>query len=202
MKLMPRRHPADPVMVRARRLLRSQDRKTRRDRASRLARILRSFRQDYGLWPSTEAYEYFCEARLCWVAGASIACVVMCRVALEELLRAPLAMEPDDTEEFRLAFGGRFEQLINHAVARGWCTREEGSELHWIRRQANSYIQTRPLGGRTPAENAKQVREHVRRWSRLDPETHETVSHTGVVGDADRALHAVLAFRRSRVTRF
>jgi hypothetical protein len=167
-----------------------------------LAELLQAFRTDEQVWPSLEAWYYFEEARSCWLGGAFIACLVMCRLTLEELLRAPLAMASSETEQFKLALRGKFEELIDDAEKHGWCTPEEALELHWVRRQANSYIHTKPLGGRSRSENAKQVREHVRRWSQLDPGTGEIVAHPGIVHDAERGLRAVLRFKGRRMTLF
>jgi hypothetical protein len=162
--------------------------------------LLGDLQVQFQMWPSLESYIYFLEAWRCWEAGAYVACLVMCRLALEELLRAPLGMAPSDTDQFRLAWSGTFKRLIDDAVASGWCGPEEGADLHWVRRRANSYVHPKPFGGRNPGENAELVRQHIRRWSRLVPETGDSVPLPGMVGDAERALRTVLRFKRSRPT--
>jgi hypothetical protein len=111
-------------------------------------------------------------------------------------------MASPETQQYKLGLRGKFEKLIDDAEEHGWCTPEEALELHWVRRQANSYIHTKPLGGRGRHKDAKQLREHVRRWSQLDAETGDTVPYPGVVHDAERALRAVLRFKGARMTLF
>jgi hypothetical protein len=163
--------------------------------------LLSDLRLQFQMWPS-EAYNYFLEAWQCWEAGAYVACLVMCRLTLEELLRAPLGMAPSDTDQFNLAWSGTFKQLIDDAVTNGWCSPDEGAELHWVRRRANSYVHPKPIGGRNRGENVELVRQHVRRWTCLVPETGNIAPLPGMVTDAERALRTVLKFKLNRPTQF
>jgi hypothetical protein len=161
-------------------------------------KLLGDLRVQFQMWPSLESYNYFLEAWQCWEGGAYVACLVMCRLVLEELLRAPLAMAPSSTDQFKLAWSGTLKRLIDDAVTNGWCTPAEGEDLHWVRRRVNSYIHPKPLGGRSRSENAQLLRQHVSRWTCLVPDTGDTVPLPGVVVDAERALRSVLAFKRKR----
>jgi len=90
------------------------------------------------------AYEYYQEARLCWLHGAFVAAIVMGQLAFEELLRSHYRVAKGVAgklnEHIKVDEAG-FADLIRQSESDGWLYPEEAAALNRIRKDfRNPYV--------------------------------------------------------------
>ncbi len=87
------------------------------------------------------ALAYYEEARLCWVYGAFVACIVMCQMAFEEAMRAHYWREGDRLLNRKKVNEATFFELTDTAERRGLLSSAEAEDLHRLRKEfRNPYV--------------------------------------------------------------
>jgi hypothetical protein len=119
-----------------REFLLEQDRLSLPYRLERLDFLVRHFGPERHLLLIDMSAHYFEEARLCYLNGIFVACVLMVQCALEELLRGFFRLKGDDA----LAATAGFNTLIEHSLCEGFICQDEAQEMDDIRTARNPYV--------------------------------------------------------------
>jgi hypothetical protein len=122
----------DPELINQ---LRLEDERTLSQRARRLSFLAR-FRQEGQRAFPHHAYQYIEDARMCWLARADFAVVVMAQLAAEELLRA--AFRTAGVCPFDEKAG--FADLIAASLRDGLIAEDERRSLDKLRRMRNDLV--------------------------------------------------------------
>jgi hypothetical protein len=145
----------DPHFISDDELLRWLEEDEARTRPSRVER-LRLLVEEYGSegelrwFPGQVTYWAFNEARLAYLQGLFLACILLCQVCVEHVLGGLFMMAGDDK-----AARANFGQMLRAAGREGYLSAEEVDLFNRLRRTRNPYAHPRPF---TPPD---QEREEV-----------------------------------------
>ena len=116
--------------------LKEQDRISMPYRVERLRFLIVSFGNErYMLLPQMASY-YVEEARLCYLAGAFVSCVLIVQSALEDILRNFCFIVPGGHKATEFSFN----DLIDASLARGAISKEEAESIQEVRKLRNPYV--------------------------------------------------------------
>ncbi len=121
-------------------MVREADKRAFAGRVRRLKQMLA--REKFSQGPfDTLALEYHEEARLCWVMGSYVACIILCQMAFEQTLRAHFWLRGRSLPGGRKVNDALFTHLIGAGVKTGLLTPGEGRQLNGLRKQLrNPYV--------------------------------------------------------------
>lgn len=122
------------------RFLKKEDTNSFTDRLQRLRFLVEMFGEPGHLLLPGELSPYlFEEARLCYLNGEYIACVMLCQSLLEELFRGLFRMSGRDD----LNKAG-FKEITDEALSKGLITQDEARAFDRIRDHRNRYVHPPP----------------------------------------------------------
>lgn len=126
---------------------------------------------------------YLVEARLCYVYGMDISCVVMMIMTFEELFRSILSLSG-----YEVTFEGNkiridrldFYELLKIAQSRSWITKTEYNKLDKLRKIRNKFTHVKEA----KIENGKQSLNEISRQSMTAELFMPTVNFDGLAEQA------------------
>lgn len=119
--------------------LKEQDYISLQYRAERLKFLVEKFGEDRNMALPQMAYFYVEEAKICYLNGAFVSCVLIVQSAVEDILRNFCFITPQGykANEFK------FKDLIDASLARGAISKEEAESIHEVRELRNPYAHTK-----------------------------------------------------------
>lgn len=121
--------------------LKEQDRISLPYRAERLEYLVEKFGEDRFMALPQMAYYYVEEAKICYLNGAFVSCVLIVQAAIEDILRNFSFIVPQGYK----ANEYNFKDLINASLSRGGISKEEAESIHEVRELRNPYVHTKTM---------------------------------------------------------
>jgi len=130
------------------RMIYEGDKRSLKGRSKRLSFLLSLEHQE--LFPAPAlAYEYYEEARLCWVVGAFVATIVMTQLSFEELFRSHYRVAKGVSGKLncgKKVDDARCYELIEEAKNDEWISRKEAKLLNNLRKNIrNPYVHVKDI---------------------------------------------------------
>jgi hypothetical protein len=119
--------------------LQQQDLESLQYRAERAQFLLEHFGESRHMLLPEMAFYYINEAKLCYISGAFVACILVIQSALEDILRNFCFIVPRGYQ----AKKHNFEHLIDDALKRRIINKTEAVSMHKIRKLRNPYVHTK-----------------------------------------------------------
>lgn len=121
--------------------LNEEDSLSLRYRAERLKFLVEKFGEPRYMALPQMAYFYIEEAKLCYLNGTFVACVLIVQAALEDILRNFCFIVPHGYKSKK----SRFEDIINDVLEKGGISKEEAESIHEVRKLRNPYAHTKGM---------------------------------------------------------
>ena len=131
--------------------LEEQDRLSMAYRVERLRYLAKQFGAEKHLAMGGRSAHYFDEARLSYLNGLYVGCVMLTQATIEELLRHFFRLKGDDPT----ADKADFSRLVNRSEEEGFISNQEASEMDALRRRRNPYMH--PKGPTHPSSLHSRV---------------------------------------------
>lgn len=131
--------------------LEEQDRLSMPFRAERLRYLVKQFGHEKHLLMGGMSAHYFEEARLSYLNGIYVGCVMLTQAAIEELLRHFFRLKGDDST----ADEAGFSDLISKSSKEGFITHQEAIDMDNLRKRRNPYMH--PKGPAHPSSLHKRM---------------------------------------------
>jgi hypothetical protein len=122
--------------------LKNQDELSINDRAKRLKFLVETFGEPKYLAIPEMTYYYLDEARLCYLNGNYVACVLIVQASIEDILRY-LHLFSYDERIRKSAKKANFNYLIEKSLEYGLIKQKEAECMHKTRRIRNPYVHTK-----------------------------------------------------------
>ncbi len=116
--------------------LEEQDRLSMPYRVERLRYLIEQFGDEKHLLMGGMSWYYFEEARLSYLNGIYVGCIMLTQASIEELLRHFFRLKGDD----RIADKAGFGQLVDESKRENFISDLEASEMHALRKCRNPYV--------------------------------------------------------------
>lgn len=121
--------------------LKEQDALSLPYRLARLKFLVENFGEPRHMGLPQMAYYYVEEAKLCYLNGAFVACVLIVQSALEDILRNFCFIVPHGHKSIE----HNFQDLIDESFKRGAINQEEAKSMHEVRQLRNPYVHTKDI---------------------------------------------------------
>jgi len=110
-------------------------------RVERLKFLVKNFGEDRNMALPQMAYYYVEEAKICYLNGAFVSCILIVQAAIEDILRHFCFIVPHGYE----AIEYNFKDLIDGSLAREAISKEEAESIHEVRKLRNPYVHTKNM---------------------------------------------------------